>query len=402
MPEYRLTVRPGHPDFLDLPWETPLVAWETPRLVDLPKGISRHPVRFLAYDEGLYVVKELPLRAARRDYSVLQALEGVDHLAVTAVGLVEHRQSDPTDEASAALITAYLQHAFSFRELVEGPGFGVRRNQMLDAFAGLLVELHIAGVFWGDCSLSNVLYRFDAEAVDTIMVDAETAFIVETLSDGQREEDLQIMIDNVAGGMADIAAQQGVALDHADLDLGTDIAERYRSLWLELIHVDVINPSERHKIHARVRRLNELGFDVKSVDLRPTRSGDRLELSVRPGGRHFHARRLRTLTGLHVSEWQARQLLSDLYYFQGPSPRETVEVHSSPMAGIEWRARVFDPMIEHLRGLEGITEPIQAYCDILHHRYVKSREAGHDIGSEAALNDWLTCGRPGYRLSDPT
>ena len=46
---------------------------------------------------------------------------------------------------------------------------------MLDAFAGLLVELHLSSCFWGDCNLSNVLYRFDAEAIDTIMVDAETA-----------------------------------------------------------------------------------------------------------------------------------------------------------------------------------------------------------------------------------
>ncbi|MCG8418082.1 MAG: DUF4032 domain-containing protein [Proteobacteria bacterium] len=396
MPDHTLTIRPGHPDFLDLPWHLPLSEWQDPRLIDLPKGISRHEVRFLEYDRGIYVVKEMPLEAARRDYSVLSVLEEVNTLAVVPVGLVENRVPSPQREASAALITEYLEYSFSFRELLEGPGFGIRRNQMLDAFAGLLVELHIAGCFWGDCSLSNVLYRFDAQAVDTIMVDAETAFIVDRLSDGQREEDLQIMIQNVAGGMADIASHQGGELDHADLWLGEDIAKRYHSLWAEIAHVDVISPDERHKIQDRVKHLNELGFEVKEVDLRPTMSGGRLQVEIKPASRNFHARRLRQLTGLDVSEWQAWQLLSDLYYFQGNLCNDQ-QCHN-PIAAIEWRARVFEPMVERLRGIEGISNPIQAFCDVLHHRYVKSIDADRDIGTEAALTDWLVNGRPGYKL----
>ena len=412
MPDHRLTIRPGHPDFLDLPWHARLARWQTERLRRLPKGISRHEVRFLAYDQGIYVVKEMPTEAARRDYAVLSALEGVNRLAVTPVGLVEGREPDPSSEGSAALITEYLEYSFSYRELLAGPGFGPRRNQMLDAFAGLLVELHIAGCFWGDCSLSNVLYRFDAQAVDTIMVDAETAFIVDALSDGQRAEDLEIMIENVAGGMADIAAQHGIELDGADLELGQDVAERYHSLWREIAHVEVIDPEERHKIHDRIRRLNELGFAVKEVALRPTMSGDRLQVEIRPAGRDYHARQLRELTGIEALEWQAWQLLSDLYYYQGdpvsdPDAESRTTEHEpgatparthNRVAAIEWRVRVFEPMIERLRAINGISDPIQAFCDVLHHRYVRSTEADGDIGTEAAFSDWLASDRPGYEL----
>lgn len=439
MPDHRLIIRPGHPDFLDLPWGVRLAQWQNPRLLDLPKGISRHEVRFLSYETGIYVVKEMPTEAARRDYAVLTALEGVNRLAVTPVGLVETREPDSRSEGSAALITKYLEYSFSYRELLAGPGFGPRRSQMLDAFAGLLVELHIAGCFWGDCSLSNVLYRFDAQAVDTIMVDAETAFIVDRLSDGQREEDLQIMIQNVAGGMADIAAQHGTELDGADLWLGDDVAERYHGLWREIAHVEVIGPEERHKIQQRIRRLNELGFAVKEVDLRPTMSGDRLRVEIKPAGRNYHAHQLRELTGIEALEWQAWQLLSDLYYYQGnpgdqtagtagasfpfePSSGASADqggASGSPdlgsaepgvvtpgglarthnrVAAIEWRVRVFEPMIERLRGIEGISDPIQAFCDVLHHRYVKSTQADSDIGTEAAFSDWLASGRPGYEL----
>lgn len=394
-PRFTISLAPGHPDFFDLPWELPLDQWQSPRLIDLPKGISRHTVRFLSYEQGIYVVKELPAAAARRDYEVLRALQ--EHfLAVPPVSVVEGRHPDPTAEASAALITRYVEFSFSYRELIQGVGFGARRNQMLDAFAGLLVELHVAGCFWGDCSLSNVLYRYDAEAVDTIMVDAETAFLREVLSDGQREEDLAIMIENVAGGMADIAASQGLDIDAADLWLGEDIAARYRKLWSELAQAEIIGPDERYKITERIRRVNELGFDVKEIDLVPTAGGDRLALSVRLGGRNHHANRLKALTGLDVSEWQARQILSDLHYYQArhqPDGRT-----SKSVTAVHWRVQEFEPILARLRGIDGVSDPVQAYCDLLHYRYLKSTGAGYDIGTEIALEQWLADGRPGYML----
>jgi Domain of unknown function (DUF4032) len=399
-----LTIRPGHPDFLDLPWHESVTTWQSPRLLTLPKGISRHEVRFLAYDDAIYVVKELPMRAARREYEVLSTLAGAgrsegskDVLCVNPVGLVEHRHVDPHSEASAALITRYLTFSFSYRELLEGAGFGARRTQMLDAFAGLLVELHVAGCFWGDCSLSNVLYRLDAQAVDTIMVDAETAYLHAQLSDGQREEDLAIMIHNVAGDMADIAAGGGLPMDRADLWLGEDIAKRYRALWTELSRVESIGPDEGHLITERIRRLNNLGFSIKEIDLVPAPAGpggNRLRVTVKPGGRNHHSQRLRELTGIETSEWQARQLLSDLYYYQAKAGRPG---NAKAVAAIQWRVTVLEPMLTRIGAIPGILDAIQGYCDLLHHRYLKSVEAGLDLGTEKALEDWLSRGCPAYR-----
>ncbi len=385
-----LTIRPGHPDFLDLPWDEPLATWSTSRVVELPRGISRHEVRFVAYDDGIYAVKELPERAARRDYEILRYLEEVDGPAVRAVGLVTRRDPDPTVEQSAALITRYLDHSFSYRELLEGAGFGERRTQMLDAFASLLVELHLAGCFWGDCSLSNTLYRWDADAIETRMVDAETAEIYDELTDGQRAYDLDIMIENVAGGMADIAAEHGIAAENADLQLGEDIAGRYRSLWDELAAVWVVGPDERYKIEERVERLNELGFDVEEVVVSSRR--ERLELRVKVGGRDFHRRRLRELTGVEAGEGQARQILADLYYFQA-NRAPGVPSH---LAAVRWRIEAFEPMLARLTAIPEVDDPVQAYCDLLRHRYLLSVEAHQDVGTETAFDDWLAAGRPGY------
>jgi Domain of unknown function (DUF4032)/Lipopolysaccharide kinase (Kdo/WaaP) family len=393
-----LTIRAGHPDFLDLPWNDSIVDWDVPHMITLPKGISRHEVRFFQYPQGIYVVKELSERAARQDYTVLRALEAMGAPAVAPVGVVDRRHPDRHAEQSAALITEYEPFSFSYRELLAGPGFGPRRTQMLNAFAELLVELHLVGVYWGDCSLSNVLYRFDAEAIETIMVDAETAEVFEggALSDGHRLEDIEVMIINVAGGMADIAAEAGLDIDDADLALGEDIAERYRALWAELTTEEVIATDERFKIAERIERLNELGFDVEEVDLVPAAGGSKLAIKLRVGGRNYHASRLKELTGVEALEQQARQILSDLYYFQAKRGGAETPAGKS-VSSIQWRVTVLEPMLTRLAEIDD-ADPVQAYCDLLHHRYVMSSGVGSDVGTEAAFEDWMVRGRPGYPL----
>lgn len=392
MPE--LIIRPHNPDFLDLPWDDHLEGWVHPRLVELPKGISRHVVRFVAYNQDIYAIKELAERPARRDYEVLRHLESTSVPAVEPVGLVVDRAEDEASQDSAALITKYENHSFSYRELLEGPHFGRRRERMLDALAGLLVDLHLAGIFWGDCSLSNVLYRWDAEGLDAVLVDAETSEMHDELSYGQRREDLEIMLENVAGGMADIAAAAGRSLDDADLFLGEDVCRQYDALWTELVRVETIEPDEAYRITERVNRLNQLGFDIDEVDVVPGEDGNNLRIRVKVGGRSFHTERLRSLTGVEALERQARQILSDLYYYQAKLGLDSPARKS--VAAVQWRVGTFEPMLERLAALEGIGNPIQAYCDLLHHRYLQSAEAGHDVGTDAAFDVWVEAGRPGF------
>ncbi len=395
MTEPRITVRPGHPDFLDLAWEQSVVDWDSPRLVTLPKGISRHEVRFVAYDQGLYAIKELPHKAARNDYQVLRELERLEAPSVTAVGLVEDRWDDPGAERSAALITRYVDFSFSYRELLEGAGFGERRRQMLAAFAGLLVELHLAGCFWGDCSLSNVLFKYDAMAIEALMVDAETAELHPELSDGQRLHDIDIMTINVAGGMADIAASRGIGIDDADTDLGEEMASWYEWLWNETTSETVIGSDERFRITERVRHLNDLGFTVDEVDLTSTDGGTRLRMRPSVGPRNHNTRRLREITGIEASEWQARHLLSDIYHF---SAGQRIEKSGDmALAAIRWRTERWEPAARQIWAQAGDDNVLQGYCDFLNYRYEASSRAGADLGQEVAFDGWLATGRPGFR-----
>lgn len=391
-----LTVLPDHPPFLDLPWGEPLETWTVDNLIEMPTGVHRHVVRFVIYDTVVYAIKELPLAFARNEFSALRVLREREASVVEVAGLVERPWVDPSEEHSAAVITRFLDHAFSYRELISGAGFGRRRDQLLDGFAGLLVELHLLGCYWGDCSLSNVLYRYDAGALDITMVDAETTEIHDQLSNGQRRSDIEIMILNVAGGMADIAAESGIELDHADVFLGEDIARRYDLLWDELNREILIAPDQGYRIAEHVARVHDLGFQVGEVDLVPVEEGNRLRLKVEVGGRFYHRDRLAQLTGIRASKGQARQILSDLRYFEAKSDLTPA---NKSLAAVRWRVDVFEPLLRQIREhLGGKGDPVQKYCDFLHFRYLMAAEQEQDVANDVAFAAWIEQGMPGYKI----
>jgi len=396
-----VSVRAGHPDFLDLDWSRPVTEWDASRLVDLPAGIHRHPVVFVAYETGIYAIKELPVDLAAHEFDVLRELEHRRAPVARVAGLVRRPWLDPHAEASGAVITRFVEFAFPYRELVTGGRLGARRNQLLDAFAGLLVELHRSGCFWGDCSLSNVLYRYDAAGLQALMIDAETSRLYTELSDGERVEDLEIMIQNVAGEMADIAAADGLDIDDADLALGEDIAARYESLWRELTAELVVAADERYLIRRRIERLNELGFAVEDVDLEPVEGGDRVKLAVRVGGRTFHSDRLRELTGIDATELQARKLLSDLRYFAARSGEAPTTATGKALAAIRWRMEVFEPYVDRIAELRP-GDPIQGYADFLDFRYRLAGAEHRDVPNEEAFARWVDAGMPGHVIGGDT
>jgi len=389
-----LVVRPGHPNFLDLPWEVAVDEWSSDRLVEMPTGIHRHPVVFVAYDEGVYVIKELPKAVSEREYEVLGTLETRTHRSAVPVALVNRGWLEADSEQSGAVITEYVKHTFPYRRLVSGLGFGPRRNKLLDSVAGLLVELHLAGCFWGDCSLSNLLYRYDAGAIEAVMIDAETSTIRNELSDGQRNEDLEIMKENLAGEMADIAALNGFDLDSADLDIGTDIEKRYLDLWEELRKDLVIVRDEGYRIRERIARLNDLGFSVHDVELEASGNTNLVKMTAHVGSRTFNSDRLRELTGLLASENQAKILLGDLSYFLAKSGGVTSTEKS--VGVFKWLTTAFEPTVGRIADVWSGDDPVQGYCDFLNHRMKLASERKKDVPDSQAFDSWLAHEFPGF------
>ena len=385
---FQMLVRPGNPDFLDLPWREPLAEWESDRFVEVTRGIHRHVVRFVSYGDALYALKALPPRIARKEYRLLRELADALVPVVEAVGVVTRNPGPDGEEPEAVLITRHLDFSLPYRSLFSGPGVPDLRNSLLDGLAELLVRIHLTGFFWGDCSLSNTLFRRDAGMLSAYLVDAETGDSHARLSDGQRAHDLQIAEENVAGELLDLeAADAGLTSGLDPIETAAEVLRRYQSLWSELTREDVFGPGETYRIDDRLRRLNDLGFDVEEVSLVGDAGGQSLRLNpqvVEPG---HHRRRLHTLTGLDVQENQARRLLNDLATFRATGGRAGAP---ESVVAYRWLTEVFQPAIDAIPAdLRGKREAAELFHEILEHRWFLSEAAQRDVGLSAAVESYV-------------
>jgi Domain of unknown function (DUF4032)/Lipopolysaccharide kinase (Kdo/WaaP) family len=385
-PEFRL--RAPTPGLLGLPWDRPLSEWVVPEvpLRDIAVGMSRHLVKFVDADDQLWAVKDMPPRVAAKEYDVLRRLEDMGLPAVRPAGLVLQPEFD-----TAILVTRYLEGSWQYRRLFMRlpPDQPRHRARLLDAMAGLLVELHRHGVFWGDCSLANTLFSRDGQLLQAWLVDAETSEVHPSLSRGQRRHDLEILVENVAEGLVDLAERLGRPDSlHATLIAEAEqVAVRYDSLW-ELLHAEpVFGFSDRYRVEGTIRRLNELGFAVDELSLQPDSADpSRLRMRVAVGDKRYHAQHLQDLTGLDVGEGQAAILLGDLHAYQVQLCREAGHDVDESTAARLWVLEVVTPYEQLAHEAVGHTgTAIQAYCDLLEVRWLLSEKAGRDVGTNKAL-----------------
>ena len=386
-PDVRL--RDPSPDLLALPWDQPLQEWQATEvpLRDVPVGPSRHLVRFVELRRGLLAVKELPARLAVHEYGVLTELRRRRLPAVDPVGVVD-RHGGPDDDAGL-LVTRFLEHSWQYRRLFRHlPRSSSRhRERLLDAMAALLVDLHRAGVFWGDCSLANTLFVRDGQLLQAHLVDAETSEVHPSgLSDGQRELDLGILTENLMGGLFDVAARTGEVDEDAVVADALSVGQRYRELWDELHRTTVFAEGSRSEVEERLRRLEDLGFVVEEVRVAPSEASDDMELTIAVATRSWHAEELHARTALDVGEGQARILLNDLLAW---TARWEAERGSSRAvkdgAARAWVRSVLEPGVERVAAVLPDTDPVQAFCDLLEVRWLLSEERGHDVGDDEAL-----------------
>jgi hypothetical protein len=383
---FQLTARTGHPSFLDLPWEQPLEDWRSPRLVSLIRGIGRHVVRFVEYDGALYALKELADRPARREWTLLRRLEGQGLPVVEAVGLVTGRG----DDLGAVLITRHLEYSLPYRTLFAGAAIPDLRTHLLNGLAELLARLHLRGFFWGDCSLSNTLFRRDAGALSAYLVDAETGELHGQLSDGQRTYDLDIAQLNIVGELLDVDAEVGLPPDLDPDETGAEIVARYQALWDELTKEEVFAADERFRLDERLHRLNRLGFDVEEIQLDAQAGGYCLwfDPDVVDPGHHRH--RLLRLTGLDAQENQARRMLNDLARFREALERKEKRPISESVVASRWRQEVFEPTMAAVpEDLWARLPAAEVFHQVLEHRWFLSERAGKDVGIAEAVRSYV-------------
>jgi hypothetical protein len=383
----QITAARPDPAMLDLPWRLPLEQWPEETLAALPRGISRHVVRFVRLSGRVIAVKEIKADLAAREYGLLRNLRRLDQPCVEPFGIINGREDTAGNPLDACLITRHLQFSLPYRALFSQALRPGTADRLVDALAVLLVRLHLTGFWWGDVSLSNTLFRRDAGAFAAYLVDAETGELHDRLSDGQREYDLDIARVNIAGELMDLEAG-GLLQDVRDpIETATRIMTRYGELWEELTRPQRITTGERWQVDERIRRLNSLGFDVDELAITTDIDGTHIQIQPKVVDAGHHSRRLLRLTGLDVEENQARRLLNDLDSYRAAMDRQNED---EEIVAHEWLARVYEPITHTVPAeLAAKLEPAELFHEVLEHRWYMAERKGRDVTISEAIADYV-------------
>jgi len=384
-----ITAATVEPALLDLPWHLPLEDGPSENIAALPKGLSRHTVRFAHLGDYVIAIKETLPELSLREYEMLKNLIKLDVPCVEPFAIIDGRETPDGEPLPSVLITRHLKFSLPYRAMWSQGLRADTATRLVDALALLLVRLHIAGFFWGDVSLSNTLFRRDAGSFAAYLVDAETGHLYERgLSNGQRENDLEIARVNIAGELMDLMASGHAAPGVDPVAVSGRIVSAYRELWSALTSAQTLSTDERWKINQRVSKLNSLGFDIEELSITTGGSGNTVRIQPKVVDAGHHGRRLLRLTGLDVEENQARRLLNDLDQYRSEHKRlgadEEVLAH-------EWLSHAFEPVILAIpKHLTGKLEPAEVYHQVLEHRWYMSERAGHDVAVQIAVQDYVT------------
>jgi len=381
------------PALLDLPWSVPLEEWPTDQLAALPQGISRHVVRFVKMSGGVVAIKEIKEELARREYDTLRMMRRLDQPAVKPLAVISGRTDAQGEPLDACLVTRHLRFSLPYRAIFSQRMQPDTARRVLDALAVLLVRLHITGVFWGDVSLSNTLFRRDAGDFAAYLVDAETASIYDRISDGQRAHDLQIAHANLAGELMDLEAGDLLDPTVEPIETADRIMHRYDLLWRELTETERFASGERWKVEDRISRLNNLGFDVDELAITTDIDGTHLQIQPKVVDTGYHSRRMMSLTGLDVQENQARRLLNDLDSYRAAMDRQNDD---EVQVAHEWLSRIYEPATRSVPAeLRSKLEPAELFHELLEHRWYLSEQACRDMTLQDAADDYVSSVLPG-------
>lgn len=383
-----ITAATVEPALLDLPWHLPLEDWPAENIAALPKGLSRHTVRFAHLNDHVIAIKETLPELAKREYEMLKNLIKLDVPCVEPFAIINNRTTASGEDLMSVLITRHLKFSLPYRAMWSQGLRPETATRLVDALALLLVRLHIAGFFWGDVSLSNTLFRRDAGSFAAYLVDAETGQLYDGgLSRGQRENDLEIARVNIAGELMDLIASGNATPGVDAVATSERIVSKYRELWDALTGVETFSAGERWKISRRVEKLNELGFDIEELSIKTDGAGTTVKIQPKVVDAGHHTRRLLRLTGLDVEENQARRLLNSLDEYRLKHERPGVD---EEVLAHEWLSRVFEPVVLAIpKEYSGRLEPAEVFHQVLEHRWYMAENAGRGIPLQEAVDSYV-------------
>ncbi len=383
---------------LGLPWAIPLADWPSELLSAFPRGISRHTVRLISAGGMVLAVKEIGESVAYHEYRTLKRLRELDIPCVKPVAVIAQRTNDArAEELTPCLVTEHLEFSLPYRDVFSRSLSPATVNKLIRALAVLLVRLHLANFYWGDVSLSNTLFRRDADAFSAYLVDAETGEFHAPLSEGRRLYDVEVARVNIIGELMDLQAGGLIDGDVDVIALGNAVDAMYHELWGLMTEELVVEGDAFKQIAEHIEKINSLGFDIGETQIthettRRAEDGSTVDVyrvSIEPSvfSTGFHSRKLKKLTGLDVQDRQAQRLLSEMEVYRALHHSDT---HSLEEVALDWLVNRYEPVVALTpASLRTKLEPAQVFHEILDHRWFISENEKRYVSLEEAAKSYF-------------
>ena len=354
-----------------LPWHIPLEEWRSHgiRHLDIKRGIGRHPVAFVQVGTTQFVVKELGYESALREVRNYRTMLEFGIHTLVPVGCVARTDGILEVDTPVGLqhekdivgysVTLLVDRVLPDSQLYRRAFAFENRKRIWDSIVDLFVELHAAGVYWGDASLANTLVKFLNVEVPYVgrktrlrayLADAETVEIYPKLSDALRKADVDFFLESMNWVQEDLRAS-GVLRD----PMATEADRGYISAEYERMY-DV------NKKTGDFERLTEIKL-LKSLGI--VRDPAYLEILQK-----------------HIEEHK---------WYLGE--REGSDVPTA-RAAEDWLKSVFVPMCLLFKE-EGVMTIFphktasELYVEIMTNKYYLSRAQGSDVGMVHATRDYM-------------
>ena len=383
----RIVASRPDPAIVTLPWSVPLEEWSDDYVVPLPRGLSRHVVRIVRLKDRVYAVKETVEDIAFREYRLLRDLQRMGLPAVVPQGVVTGRKDADGEDLPAALLTEHLRFSLPYRSLFCHGLSAESLPNLVDALVVLLVRLHLTDFYWGDVSLSNVLFRRSAGGFSAFLVDAETGELRESLSSSMREYDVRVGCENVYAELLDLQASGQLDEQVDAWEIVEMVEQRYHALWDELTGEEQFPSGDLWRIERRIERLNDLGFDVEEIDIVTDFDGDQVRIQPRVVELGHHSRELQGLTGMYALDAQARRMLNDIAAYTAAND---LGREDRALVANRWLTEVYEPLMAMVPPeARGKLEPAEIFHELLVHRWYLSERAGREVSLTETARDYI-------------
>ena len=383
----QLLAAPSDPALLDLPWGTPLEDWPPDQLVALPRGLSRHVVRFVRLGEAVYAVKEIAENAALREYGLLRQLERREMPAVEAVAVVSGRVDDRAIRWTRP----------------SSPGTCSSRCPTARCSPRRCAATRPTGCSTPSprCSCGcTPPGSTGATARSPTRCSGATPVRSRRTSSMPRPASCTARCRTVSVGTtsswpAPTSPVSCSTWKPAASCTPRSTRSRPRTWWPRATATcgrscsgsETFDTGERYRIDQRIRRLNELGFDVAELNIVTDIDGRTVQLEPKVVDAGHHSRRLLRLTGLDVEENQARRLLNDLDAYRAA---KDVQGESEEIVAHRWVDDSFEPVVRAVpKDLRGKLEPAEIFHEVLEHRWFLSEREGRDVGLLPAARSYV-------------